>query len=137
MMLPMLEWLRKRGRRAPQPLRGAPAVRRRKTYSAQSGYVYQYFYQGCRSAEGGTEYVFEVSADRKNSFPVLVLLEESSIAAWNAEHGRELTATERYAISKMALFQAFDERERPELLDRPVRVRAADAAAILENLGIQ
>ena len=32
----------------PLPLTGAPAVRRLKSYSAQSGYVYQYFYEGQR-----------------------------------------------------------------------------------------
>jgi hypothetical protein len=45
----------------PVPLSGAPAIRRMKTYSAQSGYVYQYFYEVQRP---GTEFVFSVSADR-------------------------------------------------------------------------
>ena len=59
------------------PLSGAPAIRRMKTYSAQSGYVYQYFYEGqrpLRGAEGGTEFVFSVSADRKTWHPVSVLV---------------------------------------------------------------
>ena len=53
----------------PPPLTGAPAVRRMKSYSAQSGYVYQYFYEGQRpfrsGGESGIEFVFTVSADRK------------------------------------------------------------------------
>jgi len=43
----MLNWLRKKKE---APLTGAPAVRRQKTYSAESGYVYQYFYEGQRPA---------------------------------------------------------------------------------------
>ena len=44
------------------PLSGAPPIRRLKTYSAQSGYVYQYFYEGQRPLRGeaGTEFVFTV-----------------------------------------------------------------------------
>ncbi len=65
-------WLRNK----PEPLRGAPAVRRQKAYSAQSGYVYQYYYQGQRpsSPEPGTEYVFDVSSDRRTSRPVSVFV---------------------------------------------------------------
>ena len=136
MMLPMFEWLRRANRKPPAPLHGAPAVQRQKTYSAQSGYVYQYVYEGLREAKGGTEYVFEVTSDRKTSFPVSVLLEHAAIAAWNREHSRELTPTEHYAIAKMMLFQAFDERAKPEQMRQEVRVRPADAAAILDSLGI-
>jgi hypothetical protein len=39
----------------PLPLTGAPAVRRLKSYSAQSGYVYQYFYEGQRPFHSGGE----------------------------------------------------------------------------------
>src|SRR5207302_5733890 len=55
--------------RKKSPLTGAPPVRRLKTYSAQSGYVYQYYYEGHRDfrsgGESGTEFVFQISADRK------------------------------------------------------------------------
>jgi hypothetical protein len=47
-----------------------------------------------------------------------------------------LSSTERYAVSKLALFQAFDERATPELMTQEVRVRAADVAAIIETLGL-
>src|SRR5215471_7559985 len=101
----------------PQPLTGAPAVRRLKSYSAQSGYVYQYFYEGQRpfrsGGESGIEYVFTVSADRKTYHPVSVMVMEAALAAWEQTHERALSSTERYAIGKMALFQAFDERGTP------------------------
>jgi hypothetical protein len=123
-----------------QPLTGAPALRRQKTYSAQSGYVYQYYFAGRRpnSLDGdrGTEYVFDVSADRKTSFPVSVFVMEGAVRQWETGHGRELTANERYAIAKLSLFNAFDERERPALMREPVKARAADVDAILESLNI-
>lgn len=123
----------------PLPLSGAPHSRRRKTYSAQSGYVYEYHFEGhrpCRRSEPATEYVFRFSADRKTSSQVSVLLEEQSVCAWERAHDRTLALNERYAIAKMALFQAFDERRSPALMRREVRVRAADAEAILSTLGL-
>jgi len=131
----LLDWLKKI-RSQPAPLTGAPTVRRQKTYSAQSGYVYQYYYEGHRLAEQATEYVFDVSADRKTSFPVSVLVEDGGVAAWNQEHGRELSGTELYAVAKMALFQAFDDRPRPDLMYEPVRVRAEAIAEILSTLDL-
>jgi hypothetical protein len=124
----------------PAPLSGAPSVRRQKTYSAQSGYVYQYFYEGhrryLRDDDRGTEFVFDVSADRKTSAPVSVFVSDDAVVAWERKYGRELVASERYAAAKMALFQAFDERAHPGLMKQDIRVRAADIDAILTNLGI-
>src|ERR1035441_1376355 len=56
--------------------------------------------------------------------------------AWEQAHGRMLGSTERYAVSKMALFQAFDERATPLEMKQEVRVRGADMAAIIETLGL-
>jgi len=130
----MFQWLRKKS----TPLSGAPAVRRQKTYSAQSGYVYQYFYEGQRSMDspGGIEYVFSVSADRKTSTHVSVFVSRDATASWQQQSGRSLSSTEQYAIAKMALFQAFDERETPEALSAHVHVRPADVRAILAGLNI-
>lgn len=116
-------------------------MRRLKTYSAQSGYVYQYYYEGNRpfrsAGESGTAFVFSVSADRKSWRPSEVLVSESAIAQWQETHARELSSTERYAIAKMALFQAFDERPAPAHMKEEVRVRAADVEAIVETLGLE
>jgi hypothetical protein len=123
----------------PLPLTGAPAVRRLKSYSAQSGYVYQYYYEGQRpfsGSESGVEYVFTVSADRKTFHPVSVVVGEGEVRAWEQVHDRTLASTERYAVSKMALFQAFDERATPLEMKQEVRVRGADMAAIIETLGL-
>ena len=130
----MFQWLRKKS----APLSGAPAVRRQKTYSAQSGYVYQYFYEGQRpmSSQRGTEYVFNVSADRKTSSQVSVFISDEAMASWQQESGRTLSATERYAVAKMALFQAFDERETPEAACADVQVGPEDVRTILASLNI-
>lgn len=122
------------------PLAGAPAVRRLKTYSARSGYVYQYRYQGSRplhaGRDSGVEFVFSISADRKNWHDLGVLVSDGAIRAWEEAHARELTSAERHAIAKMALFQAFDERPTPALMKDQVRVRNADVEAISETLDL-
>jgi hypothetical protein len=121
-------------------LTGAPPVRRLKTYSAQSGYVYQYYYEGQRpfraGGDTGTEFVFNVSADRKSWRPASVLLSDAAVSAWQQVHARQLSDTERYAIAKLALFQAFDERATPALMKEDVRVRHADVEGIVETLGL-
>jgi hypothetical protein len=123
-----------------KPLSGSPPVRRMKTYSAQSGYVYQYFYEGHRpygsGEDGGVEFVFSVSADRKSWHAAGVFVAEAVLHAWEAAHARQLSSTERYAIAKLALFQAFDERATPALMREDVRVRAADVDAIVETLDL-
>ena len=129
----MFGWFRKK----PVPLTGAPIVHRQKTYSSQSGYVYQYFYEGHRrSSPPGEEYVFNVSADRKTSSHVSVFVSDEALANWESQSGRALSGTERYALAKMALFQAFDEREDPAAMREAIRLEAADVTAILANLNI-
>ena len=111
-----------------------------KTYSAQSGYVYQYFYEGHREytagGDCGVEFVFSISADRKSWENASVLLSSVATAEWERARERSLTLTERYAIAKMALFQAFDERADPGQMRDDVRVRPADVDGIIETLGL-
>ncbi len=101
------------------------AVRRVKSYSAATGYVYQYyFYEVLKSHRGfsaGTEYVYMVSVDRQTVFPLRIFVRRDAVEKWDKKAGREMTGTEEYAIAKMRLFQAFDEVEdlasvRPELV---------------------
>ena len=132
----MFDWLRKKE----APLSGAPAVRRQKTYSAESGYVYQYFYEGQRPAQRdgktGVQFVFNVSADRKSSFPVSVFVSDDVLESWQQRHDRQLGSTERYAIAKMSLFRAFDQRPAPDAMREEVRVQADDIESILATLDI-
>lgn len=122
----------------PSPLTGAPAVRRLKTFSSQSGYVYQYAYEGQRPLpkRAGTEFVFSISADRKKWQNVSVLVESVAVRAWEQAHERALSATEWYALAKMSLFAAFDERATPAEMHEPVRLREEDVTGIMERLGI-
>jgi hypothetical protein len=93
----------------------AETVRRIKSYSAATGYVYQYQFQDVHpSAQGenrGNEYVYYVSADRKTMFPVRIFINRLALDGWSGQTGRALTGTEEYAIAKMRLFQAFDDVE--------------------------
>ena len=91
------------------------ALRRVKSYSAATGYVYQYyFYEVEKARRGnslGTEYVYMVSVDRQQVFPVKVFVAKDALEKWSARMGQQLTGTEEYAVAKMRLFQAFDEIE--------------------------
>jgi hypothetical protein len=119
---------------------GTPATRRMKTYSAASGYVYQYFYEGYReysaAGEGGVEHVFRISPDRKNWHSTAVFVADASVSGWEAAHDRTLSSTERYAVAKLALFEAFDERPTPGHMKQDVLVRPADVDGIIETLGL-
>jgi len=125
--------------RKPASLTGAPATRRIKHYSAESGYVYEYSYEGHRSwrdALGpGVEFEFRVSAGRGRWLPAAVVVAERALRAWQAAHERALTPTEQYAIAKLALFEAFDRLAQPPERAIEVTVPQADAEAIAERLG--
>lgn len=128
------DWFGKRN----VPLSGAPALRRTKTYSAESGYVYQHVYLGQRPLTqcNGTEFVFSVSADRKNWHDVSVVVEEAAVHEWETSNQCTLSATEWYAVSKMALFAAFDQRATPaDMRTGAIRLRATDIAEIMARLG--
>jgi hypothetical protein len=93
------------------------AVRRVKSYSAANGYVYQYcFYEVNRIIEDGGEageFIYAISADRKTTFGVRILVFRAALEAWARENGRALTSSEEYAVAKIRLFRAFDEDEVP------------------------
>jgi hypothetical protein len=91
------------------------AAHRVKSYSAATGYVYQYYFyeveKSKRGASAGTEYVYMASVDRKHVFPVRIFVMKDALEKWSARTGWEFTGTEEYAVAKMRLFQAFDEVE--------------------------
>ena len=136
----MIKWLSKKRRSKPSPLTGAPGNRRQKTYSSQTGYIYEYYYEGYssrdRDGDAGTEYIFNVSANRSTPIPVSVFLSSEAVRIWEDRRGRELNSTECYAVAKLALFQAFDERANPAQIRYEIRVRPADIDVILAKLGI-
>ena len=116
-------------------------VRRRKTYTGETGCVYQYYFVGERpslpqAAQGpATEFVFDVTADDNTTFAVSVFLRNDAVAVWTHRHGRDLTDAERYAAAKLRLLRGFDEI--PNLLEhgRHLLVDAAALDDILAGLG--
>ncbi len=119
--------------------RGQP-VRRMKTYTGATGYVYQYYFVGKRPAappaSGATEFIFDVTADRKTTFATSVFLKPEALAAWDAGHGRRLSETEQYAAAKMRLLQAFDEIEHMVEHGRRLIIDCENIEELLEPLGL-
>lgn len=117
-------------------------IRRMKTYTGATGYVYQYYFVGQRPATGDAypaateEFVFDVTADRKTMFAASVFMLAEALRTWAAAHGRELTATEQYAAAKMRLFQAFDEIPDMRGGGRHLLVDAANIGPLLVDLNL-
>jgi hypothetical protein len=94
-----------------------PPLRRLKTYTGGQGYVYQYYFVGKRAAlvddpeSPATEFIFDVTSDRKLTYAVSIFLSANAVTAWSAAHGRSLNDAELYAGAKLRLFRAFDEVE--------------------------
>jgi hypothetical protein len=118
-------------------------LRRIKTYTAQTGYVYQYYFVGKRPALPGaaevpaTEYIFDVTSDRKTVFAVSVFLKPDALAAWATIRGRELGDSEQYATVKLRLMQGFDEI--PDMMNagRSLSVTRDNILALLDSIGIE
>jgi len=111
-----------------------------KSYSSATGYVYQYCFvevrPGRRGFSAGTEFVYIVSVDRRENFPLAVFVSKSAMEKLSKREKRVFTGTEEYAIAKMKLFQAFDEIEnlataRPDLL-----VDESNLELLLEKLDL-
>lgn len=116
------------------------AAHRVKSYTAETGYVYQYYFYEAQKAQrgpvSGREYVYMVSADRKTMFAIKVFVQHDAVQKWSREAARELTGTEEYAAAKMRLFEGFDAVEdfavsRPELV-----VDETNLGALLAKLDI-
>lgn len=119
----------------PVPLKGKRPVARVKSYTALSGYVYEYTYEGYRDDSLARTHVFRISPDRKDWFLLDIAVPFAALAAWEQANRRALNEAERYAVAKLALFAAFDERAGPQALRaEPVRVDAAGVAALLDAL---
>jgi hypothetical protein len=117
-------------------------LRRMKTYAGGQGYVYQYYFVGKREAlaeakpGAATEYIFDVTSDRKTTFAVSVFLLDQAAKEWATAHGRSLTEAEQYAAVKMRLFRAFDEVENMMAGGRSLVVDGDELDSLLETLGV-
>ncbi len=116
------------------------AVRRVKTYSAETGYVYQYYFYEVQKARrgfsAGTEYVYMVSLDRKQVFPLKIFVKQSAVEKWGRAAGRPLSGTEEYAVAKLRLFQALDELQEIESKRPDLIVDESDLHALLSQLDL-
>jgi hypothetical protein len=118
-------------------------VRRVKTYTGAQGYVYQYYFVGKRPAlvddpeAPATEFVFDVTSDRKLTYAVSVFLPDSTRDEWGGVHGRPLSDAEQYAAVKLRLFRAFDELEDVKAHGRRLSIDTALLEEALSSLGVE
>jgi len=120
-----------------------PPVRRLKTYTGSQGYVYQYYFVGKRPAlpddpeAPATEFVFDVTSDRKLTYAVSIFLPDSARAAWTQTHDRTLNDAEQYAAVKLRLFRAFDELEDVKAHGRRLTIDIGLLQESLSSLGVE
>jgi len=111
-----------------------------KTYTGGQGYVYQYYFVGKRPAPNltapATEYIFDVTSDRKTTFAVSIFLPNAVVEGWAQNHGRSLTEPEQYGAVKLRLFQAFDEVENLKADGRQLSLDVATLDQVLATLGV-
>ena len=112
-----------------------------KTYTAQSGYVYEYYFVGEREAIAGDpdgparEFIFDVTADRKQMVAVSVFLKPGALEAWSQQHSRNLSSAEQYAAAKMRLFRGLDEMDKVREHAR-LTIAAGEIDGLLGDLGV-
>jgi hypothetical protein len=119
-----------------------PPIRRMKTYAGAQGYVYQYYFVGKRpaladdSAAPATEFVFDVTSDRKLTYAVSIFLPAQAVAVWATTHGRPLTDAEQYAAAKLRLFRAFDDLDDVKNQGRRLLIDSVLLEEALASLGV-
>ncbi len=118
-------------------------LRRMKTYAGGQGYVYQYYFVGKRTALAAapeapaSEYIFDVTSDRKTTFAVSIFLHDEALRGWASRHGRALNEAEQYGAVKMRLFQAFDEIEDMMASGRRLSVSEDSLEGATARLGVE
>lgn len=113
-----------------EPLREFVLSQRLKHYSAASGVVYQYVFRG----KQGDAHVFEVNADRQPAFPVRVEIGPAEIQFCEGRLGFALRWNDEYALAKLALFDAFDERENAAAMQESVRPGTSELLGYMKTL---
>jgi hypothetical protein len=114
-----------------------------KTYSGAQGYVYEYYFVGKRAAlpqdpeAPATEFIFDVTSDRKLTYSISIFLPQAPLTAWSRSHGRVLNDAEQYAAIKMRLFRAFDELEDVKADGRRLRIDSQLLEEALASLGVE
>ncbi len=118
-------------------------VRRMKSYTAATGYVYQYYFVGRRDALSdapeapATEYIFDVTRDRQTLYAISIFLRPDALDAWALAHGRSLSQAEQYAAAKLRLFQGFEEIETLDASHRRFLITSENIDEVLAELDLQ
>jgi hypothetical protein len=75
--------------------------------------------------------------DGVRSYPVVIVLPKSALAAWAEDHQRELGDSEQYAAAKLCLFRAFDDIPNVETDAARLQVDAGFLEESLASLGVE
>jgi hypothetical protein len=116
--------------------------RRYKSYAADTGISYQYFFDASRrvvrpeNQGAGVDFTFVAIPDQHPPITVKVFVSDRASVAWREVHGRDLDLKEEYAAAKMRLFRAFDEEERLRLEETSLVVDEKNVEQILEPLDL-
>jgi hypothetical protein len=117
-------------------------ARRYKSYAAETGTAYQYFFAGSRSVKrpegqgAGSDYIFVVTPDQRPPFVLRVFISARALWVWQQTRGREMDSNEMYAAAKMRLFRAFDELESLREDSLGLLVDDANIEELLEPLNL-
>jgi hypothetical protein len=116
-------------------------LRRVKTYTAETGKVYEYYFVGEREAldkaRQAAEYIFDIIRHDHGRYSVSVFLPHQACQEWERAHQRQLGPTERYACAKLRLLKGFDEIEDMFASGRELRVEAEAVEELLAPLGLE
>jgi hypothetical protein len=118
------------------------AIRRMKTYTAQNGYVYQYYFVGQRAALAGDpcapaiEYIFDVTLDRGTIYAISVFLRAAAVETWMRAHERPLTQAEQYAAAKLRLLHGLEEMESLAASERRLTLDPENIEELLAGLNL-
>ena len=116
-------------------------LRRVKTYTAETGRVYEYYFVGQRDAldpsRHAAEYIFDIIRHDRGRYAVSVFLRHQACEEWERAHQRQLGSTERYACAKLRLLKGFDEIEDMFASGRELWVEANAIEDLLAPLGLE
>lgn len=120
-----------------QPLLGTPAIRRVKTYAADTGYTWSYTFQGYRieTMPDGRSYVFSLWTGNRTPVEIAVSVHKAVIEVVARHAGREIESREWYALAKMHLFAVLDRESSLEARAR-FAIPEESALEIWERLGL-
>ena len=103
--------------------------------------MYQYCFVEKRAAGSAQaeafEYMFEVTSDRKQTYPVRVVLPRQVVLTWADSHLRPLADSEQYAAVKLRLFRAFDELDDMQSKGRELYIDGSFLEESLASLGVE